>query len=418
MKEDDQNNVNESPVSKSPFHALQYRNFRLFFIGQFISVAGSWMQVVAQSWLVYEITKSPAWLGIVSGAGAIPYVLFSIWGGQVADRHSRRNILVWTQTLSMLFAFLIAALATNRWVHIEAWQIAAVSAFIGLVNAFNMPAQQAFVTEMVETRDAMGNAIALNSLQFNIARFAGPILAGIVLSKMGAPMCFFLNGLSFIAVIISLLMMRIDVIEKESSQVDVWGGLTYTKRNHAALRVITLIGCASLFTWSAGTLFPVFADRLGKGASGYSAMLAFNGIGAALGGLAVASFVSRFPRMNVIFTGSFIFALSLFFFALSHNYSYSLVLLAVSGIGMVLFGITSNTKVQEDVPDILRGRVMAIYSLVMGGLMPLGGLEIGFLAEKVGPVLAMETNAALYAICTIIVIAWEIVEGFTKNSGR
>lgn len=404
------NQFDNTNSNRGPFYALSFRNFRLFFIGQFISVAGSWMQVVAQSWLVYEITKSPAWLGIVSGASAIPYVLFSIWGGQVADRHPKRTILVWTQTLSMLSAFLVAALATNRWVHIEAWQIAAISAALGLVNAFNMPAQQAFVIEMVDKKDAMGNAIALNSLQFNIARFAGPILAGVVLAKMGATMCFFLNGLSFVAVIISLLMMRVETQEEHSSQINIWGGLGYTLRNHTALRIIALIGCASMFTWSAGTLFPVFADRLREGATGYGAMLALNGIGAALGGLLIASVGARLPRMLVIYVGSFIFCFTLIFFAMSNQYYLSLALLAFSGMGMVLFGISSNTKVQEDVPDILRGRVMAIYSLVMGGLMPAGGLEIGFLAQKIGPSLAIEINAWLCVFCTVSMIIWQFLD--------
>jgi MFS family permease len=410
MNDENIKEYDDPQIIHGPFYALSFRNFRLFFIGQFISVAGSWMQVVAQSWLVYEITKSPAWLGIVSGAGAIPYVLFSIWGGQVADRHSKRIILIWTQTLSMLAAFLIAALATNRWVHIEAWQIAVISAALGLVNAFNMPAQQAFVIDMVDKKDAMGNAIALNSLQFNIARFAGPILAGVVLAKMGATMCFFLNGLSFVAVIISLMMMRVEVQERHSSQIEIWGGLDYTLRNHTALRIITLIGCASLFTWSAGTLFPVFADRLHEGATGYSAMLAFNGIGAALGGLLIASVGARIPRLVVIYAGSFLFCFTLILFAMTPHYYPALALLALSGMGMVLFGISSNTKVQEDVPDILRGRVMAIYSLVMGGLMPVGGLEIGFLAQRVGPVLAMEINAWLCVLCTISMIVWQFLD--------
>ena len=200
-------NIDHSGTTKQGlFYALQFRNFRLFFYGQLISVAGTWMQDVAQKWLVWEVTHSPTWLGVVSGANAIPFVVFAVWGGQIADRYSRRQILIWTQATAMLLAFVLALLASSfSPVKLEAWHIVVISALSGVVNAFNMPAQQAFVTDMVEDRKALGQRhCALNSLRFNLARVLGPIMAGVVLVKLGSASCFFLNGLSFIAVIISL----------------------------------------------------------------------------------------------------------------------------------------------------------------------------------------------------------------------
>jgi MFS family permease len=393
-----------------PFYAMRFRNFRLFFIGQLISVAGTWMQIVAQSWLIWTITHSPAWLGIISGTSAIPYVLFSLWGGQVADRHSRRVILIWTQTIPMILAFIQAALAANIWVHIQAWHIAVLSAMLGVVNAFNMPAQQAFVVDIVDHKEAMGNAIALNSFRFNIARFLGPILAGVVLVKLGASMCFFLNGLSFLAVIISLFMMRIGVEQAMHRENDVWGGFRYIMENHTALRVISLIGCGSLFAWSASTLFPVFAASYHEGAKGYSSMMAYNGIGAAIGGIFIASFGSKYPRMWGIYWGAILYSFSLFLFAGIHNYQVSLALLVLSGFAMIMFAINSNTKVQEDVPNVLRGRVMAAYSLVFGGLMPVGGLEAGFLAEKIGAPHTVALNAALCLVAALAMYVWGLLE--------
>lgn len=413
----------------SPFYALSFPNFRLFFIGQLISVAGTWMQSIAQQWLVWDITHSTVWLGIVAGASAIPYIAFSIWGGQVADRHSRRKILIWTQVIPMLMAFILAALATNRWVHVQGWHIAVLSAIGGLVNAFNMPAQQAFVFDMVDEREALGNAIALNSMRFNLARFMGPILAGVVLARWGAFMCFFLNGLSFIAVIISLYMMRLKPFTRRESDVNIWGGLQYVMRDRSMLRVIALIGMGSLFAWSASTLFPVFADHFKHGAGGYSAMMAANGVGAALGAFSLAAFGHRMSRRRSIYIGAFGFSIGLLLLTVMSNYYLALCTLVLCGYMMIFFGISSNTKVQEDSPDRLRGRVMAVYSLVFGGMMPVGGLEIGFLAQQLGrhthplmnagahtmatysgAVSAIRVNVTLCIIATAFMLIWSIVD--------
>lgn len=410
---------------QSPFYALSFPNFRLFFVGQLISVAGTWMQTVAQQWLVYDITKSPAWLGIVSGASAIPYVLFAVWGGHIADRYPRRSTLIWTQTVMMLLAFVLAALTKGWPVPIQAWHIAVLSGISSIVNAFNMPAQQAFVTDMVDEREALGNAIALNSLRFNLARFIGPILAGAVLVKAGAAMCFFLNGLSFIAVILSLMMMRLPKFVPQEMKISVWEGFRYIGSVPSILRVVILIGAGSLLAWPVSTLYPVFADSFARAASGklataavlshdsalfLSRIMAANGIGAALGGLALAVFGGAIPRRNLVYGGAVAFCTVLILFSLVRSYWLALALLLCAGFFMIVFAISSNTKVQEEAPDALRGRVMAVYSLVFNGLFPVGGLEIGFLAEHLTANHAVQINASLCLIVTLALLGWSLAE--------
>ena len=272
------------------------------------------MQTVALQWLVYDLTKSPTWLGIVAGAGSLPYVLFAAWGGTIADRYPRRSILLWTQFIAMILAFVLAGLATNRVVTVQAWQIAVLTGLLAIVNAFNMPAQQAFVTDIVEDRKALGNAIALSSLRFNLARFIGPVVAGVTLAKFGAPACFALNGVSYIAVIISLLMIRTPPFTPGDKRQSVGEGPRFIASIPAVLRVMLLLSAASLLTMSATTLFPVLAAHYSQGATGYSLIFAVNGIGAALGGLAMATYADRFPASRPLYAGA---ALSCVFLGLS-----------------------------------------------------------------------------------------------------
>lgn len=395
---------------RSAFYAFQFRNFRLFFYGQTISVIGTWMQTVAQNWLVWQLTKSAQWLGIVNGASALPYVLFAIWGGQLADRHPRRAILVWTQAMMMLLAFLLALLATNRWIPAQAWHIAVLAGLSSIVNAFNMPAQQAFVTDMVTKRDALSNAIALNSLRFNLARFIGPILAGFVLVKWNAAGCFFLNGVSYIAVIASLLLMRLPAFTPQSRSLSMWEGFRYIAENRSVLRIVSLVGVSAIFTWSLSTLFPVIAAQFHSGAQGYSGIMSANGIGAALGGLILAALADRFSRYWLIYGGTIVFCGAQLLLSVTSSYALALFILFLSGFAMIVFGISCNTKVQEDVPDALRGRVMAVYSLVFNGLFPIGGLEIGFLAQRYNAPIALRVNGTICLIITLAILAWSQIE--------
>ncbi len=411
-----------------PLYALSFRNFRLFFYGQLISVAGTWMQSVAQQTLVWNLTHSARWLGIVSGAGAIPFVLFTLWGGQIADRYPRRTTLVWTQTVMMLLAFVLAVLATNRIVPVQAWHVAVLAGLLNVVNALNMPAQQAFVTDMVDDRAALSNAIALSSLRFNLARFIGPILAGGVVYKLGIASCFTLNGLSFLAVIASLLMMRLKPFTPRETSGSVWGGFHYIRQEHRVLRIVLLVGAASLLAWSTSTLFPLLADRYIPAVfhttlarlspdqrQRYSALLlgrlmAANGIGAAIGAFGLAAFGERIPRALLIYGGAFAFGVALLFVAGAPTFTLLQAYLVISGIAMIIFGMSCNTQVQQEAPDALRGRVMAVYTLTFGGLMPVGGLEIGFLAQRINATQAIRGNAALCLIVTAFVLAWRLSE--------
>ena len=364
------------------------------------------MQTVAQQWLVWELTHKPLWLGIISGASAIPYVVFALHGGEIADRYPRRNILVWTQVLAMLLAFALAVLASNHPIHIQPWHIAVLAGLGGIVNAYNMPSQQAFVTDMVEERDALPNAIALNSLRFNLARFVGPILAGIVLVKTNAAVCFFLNGLSFLAVIVSLLMMRLPAFVRLDRTDSIWGGFTYIRSTPRVLRLVLLIGAGSIFAWSVSTLYPMLADQFHRGASGYSLLTGVNGIGAALGGVALTLWGDRLPRRYLVYGGAVVFCISLLMLSFTRSFSLALAILIWSGFAMIVFAITAQTRVQEEVPDDLRGRVMAVYSLVFQGLMPIGGLEIGFLAGHLGGQEAIRINSVCCLVIAVGLFTW------------
>ncbi len=423
------NNINSaSPAAKQPgaFIALHFRNFRLYFIGQMISVAGTWMQIVAQQWLIYSLTHSAEWLGILSGASAIPYVALSLHGGHVADKYSRRTIMVVTQAAMMVLALVLAFLASHfSPVPIQPWHIAVLSALGGLVNAYAMPAQQAFVTDMVDDRTALGSAIALGSLQFNLARVLGPVFAGIALARFGAAMCFFINGVSFIAVIISLLMMHIRPVEAVEHHGSIWDGFSYIIRHSAVMRVFLLVSSASFCVWSVGTLYPVYADhfvhvvykavllattRKSDSAVLLSQLMAATGAGAATGGFIAAAAANRLDRRISLYGAAFGFAGGLLLFAFARNYAIALSLLFVSSVGMVVFAVTANTTVQEKAPDLLRGRIMAVYALLFGGLMPVGGLEIGFLASRYGAMTAVTVNIAVFGVVGLLTIIWHAVE--------
>ncbi|MES2464637.1 MAG: MFS transporter [Armatimonadota bacterium] len=409
--EEDPLTGDEALRARSPFYALSFRNFRLFFVGQFISVIGTWMQTVAQQWVVYDLTHSAAWLGIVSGASAIPYVVFAIWGGQVADRYPRRTTLLVTQTAAMILAACLAVLASGVLIPMRAWHIALLAGLLGIVNAFNMPAQQALVADIVEDRTALGNAIALNSLRFNVARFIGPVLAGTALVKVGATWCFWLNALSFVAVIWSLVLIRPrPFVPRDVRDLQIGQGLAYIGKVPSILRVYLLLGAASLFTWSISTIFPLLSTELQRGAGGYSAMMSAQGAGAAVGGLGMAFIGSRFPRRLLVYGGIVLQSLALIFLALSRSYPLVLLCLTLNGIALIAFAISANTKVQEEVPDALRGRVMAVYSLVQGALTPLGGLLIGFVSEHVGVHSAVGLFAGACFVVASALWAWSHVD--------
>jgi MFS family permease len=391
---------------RDTFAALKHRNFRLFFTGQLVSLIGLWMQNTAQGWLVYQLTGSKVLLGTVAAVGSLPMLLFSVWGGSLADRHPKRTVILFTQTGMMMLAFAFAALVGSG--HIQPWHILVLAALGGVAMAFDMPARQAFTVEMTSREDLM-NAISLNSSIFNGARIVGPAVAGFLMARVGMTWCFLLNGLSFIAVIAGLLMMRlprfVPPAEPPSTGRHVLEGFAYVAGHRRVRRLLLFLGVVGIFGWSYSVLLPAYAaDILHVGEGGYGALLSANGVGALLGALTVATYGSRMRPRWMILGGVWLFSAMLVLLAVVRWFPLVLACLAVGGWGMLLFFSTANTLIQTSVSDAIRGRVMGIWALVFGGLMLLGGLESGVLAQAVGVPWTISAGALICAGAGLV--AW------------
>ncbi|KAA0230124.1 MFS transporter [candidate division KSB1 bacterium] len=383
--------------------ALRHRNYRIFFTGQFISFVGTWMQGTAQSWLVYELTRSAVWLGLVSFLGTLPLSLFALVGGSVADRVNRRRLILATYTATMLIAALFAALI---WLHAIEIHLVALLVFLsGLVNAFDIPARQALLVDLVGKED-LASGIALNSAMFNAARLLGPALGGLVVAGFGTAWCMMANALSFLAGIFALLIIRMHTRgDNDEAHLPLWRslqeGATYVRSSPLVWGLLALVAVATIFGWSFTVLLPVFADEvLGGGAIQLGRLLSASGLGALAGAVFTATIGRRFWPRKILLTGLGIFALAAIGFALSRNALLSLATLAFMGFGLILFNVNSNSALQRRVPDHLRGRVMGFYVLCFGGLMPVGSLQIGFIAEKLGVTTALLINAAICGLAT------------------
>jgi MFS family permease len=403
---------------RNTFASLRHRNFRLFFGGQLISLIGTWMQNTAQGWLVYELTHSKVLLGVVAAASSAPLMLFSVWGGSVADRQAKRLIILCTQTAMMLFAFIFAFLVWSG--RIQPWHILVLAALGGLAMAFDMPARQAFMVEMTSREDLI-NAISLNSSIVNGARVVGPSVAGFLMAKVGMSMCFFINATSFLALIGGLLAMRLPRFvppqRTASALAHAAEGLRYVW-GHARMRTLLLLfAVVGVFGWSYSVLMPAFAtDVMGVGQARYGMLLSANGIGALLGALTVATVGKQVNRRLLVLGGLWVFSVMLLLLALVRNYYLALACLAVGGWGMLLFFSTTNTLLQTNASDQMRGRVMGIWALVFGGVTPLGGLEAGTLAHYYGVQFAMGLGAVLCALAGVVV--WAVVRKRDAAAGK
>ena len=353
--------------------ALRHRNFQLFFSGQFISLTGTWMQTIAQSWLVYRLTGSSLLLGSVGFASQIPVFLVAPIGGMVADRVNRHRVVISTQVASMVLAFILSALTLTHTVRV--WHIFVLAGLLGVVNAFDIPGRQSFLVDMVG-RDDLMNAIALNSSMFNGARVIGPAIAGILVARIGEGWCFFLNGVSYIAVILGLLLMRVYCpprSQSESPMDDIIEGFRWVERTGPIRSLLLLLGLVSLVGMPYTVLMPIFADRiLHGGARGLGILMGFTGIGALLGALtlAVRQGVKGLGRLVSICCAGF--GISLIAFSFSRTFWFSAALLVPVGFFIMLQMACSNTLIQSMVPDALRGRVMAVYSMMFMGMAPFG----------------------------------------------
>jgi MFS family permease len=366
--------------------ALTHRNFQLFFSGQLISLIGTWMQTIAQSWLVYRLTGSSLLLGTVGFVGQIPVFLLAPVGGLVADRRNRHHVVVGTQTCAMLLAFILAWLTLVG--HIRVWEIMVLAGLLGAVNAFDIPARQAFLVEMVGKEDLI-NAIALNSSMFNGARVIGPAIAGLLVASIGEGWCFFANGVSYIAVIAGLLLMKLRrraIAHAEVSPFEhIAEGFRFVRRTGPIWVLLLLIGLVSFVAMPYTVLMPIFADKiLHAGARGLGLLMGATGVGALLGALTLATRAGVRGLGRWVALASAGFGASLILFSLSRWLWVSVALLIPVGFSMMLQMSSSNTLIQAMVPDHLRGRTMAVYSMMFMGMAPMGALFAGALARPLG----------------------------------
>src|SRR5437764_4099596 len=388
------------------FRALRHRNYRLFFWGQLVSLIGTWMQQTAMSWFVYQITNSKFLLGLVAAVGSAPMVLSSVWGGTLADLYPKRSILVTTQAAQMICAFLLAA---GVWLGFASTGfIIAVAALNGIAMGFDMPPRQAFTVEMTSREDLL-NAISLNSSIVNGARVVGPSVAGLMIGAVGVAMCFFLNGLSFIAVIAGLMMMRLPIFERKieivSAGEHAWEGILYSIKHPRVRTILLLFLAVGVFGWSYAVLMPAFArDVLGRGANGYGILMSASGTGAFVGALLVATFVHLLTTRKIALGGVWFFSASVLALSFTTGFPFALVFLFAAGFGMLLFFSTSNTVLQTIVPDEMRGRVMGVWSPVFGAMIPLGSLEAGAVAHWAGTPVALASGACVCAIAALVTL--------------
>ncbi|HZD32900.1 MAG TPA: MFS transporter [Candidatus Angelobacter sp.] len=377
-----------SPRSRwaTAVRALRHRNFQLFFAGQLISLIGTWMQTVALSWLVYRISGSTLLLGTVGFASQIPVFLMAPLGGVVADRANRRRVVIATQTLAMVLAFILAALTLTH--RIQVWQIMVLAAALGTVYAFDIPARQAFLMDMVGREDLM-NAIALNSSMFNGARIVGPAVAGIVVAWVGEGWCFFANAVSYIAVIVGLLMMRIQhpvkVVIEGSPLEHILEGFRFVAKAMPLRSILLLLGLVSLVGMPYMVLMPVFASQiLHGGAKELGWLMGATGVGALMGALSLTTRVGVKGLGKLIAMCAAGFGASLILFAASKMFWLSLLLLLPVGFTMMCQMASSNTLLQSMVPDQMRGRVVSLYTMMFMGVAPFGAFFAGAVAHRIG----------------------------------
>ncbi len=387
------------------FGAFRHYNFRLYFVGLLISVVGVWAQLVAQNWLVLELTDSPLILGQVTFVMAVPVWVLSPWAGVIIDRMSRRTLLIITQVVQMGQAFALAALTFSG--TIQVWQIVWLSALRGLTNAFDAPTRQAIMVELVGKED-LSNGIALNSAMFSLARTLGPGIGAVILAVLGTAWAFTINGITFLAILVSLALLRLDrpaARPSGSSPLnDLAEGLRYIWQHKTILALIIIAMVIALFGSNFSTLMPVVArDVLGRDEVAYGMMGMALGIGSIIGTSIVAYLSTRPGRGRRLNQVNLIFPLTLLAFALSKSYSLSLFTLVLVGISFIPQLSLCNMLIQSIIPDEIRGRVMSIYSLVIFGTFPLGALIAGSIAEVLGAPLAIAISAGVVIVIGLLV---------------
>jgi MFS family permease len=392
----------------APFASLRHRNFRLFIVGQFLSLCGTWIQAVGQGWLVFQLSDSAFQVGLVSTMGSLPVLLFTLYGGVIADRvRKHRFILVlqWFLLLPVLAAAILVQLDL-----ISVPIIMGLAVIVGTISAFEVPARQAFVVEMAGKEDLM-NAIALNSSIFNLSRIIGPAIAAVLITAFGVAACFYVNAVSYLAAIIGLRMMRLPPgpAASLSRGMGSFGeGLRFVLGQPWPRALVILTGTLSVFGFAFVALLPVYAhDALGAEAAGYGGLLSAIGVGALGAALFVAGFGHRLKRHRTILVAGALFGVSLAAGAFATDYLVAILLLLAAGTAMVLNNVLTNTLLQTTAPDHLRGRVMGVYSFLILGLSPFGSLQAGYVAEHLG---VRTAYAAGGAVCLLVALglAWHM----------
>jgi MFS family permease len=395
-----------------PSHALsslKHRNFRLFWFSQMISLMGTWMQNMAQGWLVLSLTDSAFKLGLVTAVQFTPMLMFSLVAGAVADRLPKRRMLIVTQVSLMLLALILGILTvTNR---VQYWHVIVLAGLLGTANAVDMPARQSFIVEMVGKADLM-NAIALNSSIFNAARVVGPALAGLTIGWLGIGPCFLLNAASFLPIIISLMLIRTSPMGQkweQPSEARLWEnireGLSYIGQTPLLFRTIILMALMSIFALNFNVLTPVLArDNLGQDAEGCGYLMSAIGIGALMGAVTLAMISHHGPRRKILLGGAVGLCTFEVLLALTTSYKWALLLLALTGWSMITFTASVNTTLQLNVPDHLRGRIMSVYALVFGGVLPIGSLFSGYVAQLWGAPRSLVLGAllGLFSVSSVV----------------
>lgn len=402
------------------FRALRHRNYRLWFMGQGLSLIGTWMQNMAQQVLVYRLTGSAAALGIISAIGLIPLLPLALWSGSIADRAPKRTVILIAQIVMMVQAFLLAVLAWTGTVQV--WHVYGLAFVLAAAQAVDLPARQAFTVELVEGRDDLTNAIGLNSAMFNGARAIGPALAGTLVATLGEGPAFMVNGLSFVAVIVSLLMMRDLPAPSHRGRVGLGGhlaeGMRFVAGQRAILVITSMVAVSAFLSMPYSTLMPVFASKVLGGSAQpvvhllcdgshplircrapealpLGLLLTTVGVGALIGALAVASLPEHAHRGRWLAAGNLAFPLLLLGFSISRSFAVSLVILFGVGVSFVMQNSLANTLLQIITPDEVRGRVMSLYTLTFQSFMRLGGLQAGLMADSIGASLAVGIGALL-----------------------
>lgn len=400
------------PARSTGLGALAHRNFRLFFVGQGISLIGTWMQNIGEGWLVLTLTNSPFYVGLVSALSSLGVLFFTIYAGIIADRTDKRRTIIIAQALFMLEAFTVAVLVWTRVVQV--WHVMLLATLLGIASAFDIPTRQSFLVEMVGKEDLM-NAIALNSSLFNAARVIGPAIAGALIGVVGIAWCYFLNGLSYIAVIAGLLLMRLPAFVPRPAETSAWKGFrevwAFVTSDRRLRTLVILTATLSVFGFPYITMMPVFArDVLHRGAGGYGALTSSIGVGAMLGALGVALGSRRIrSRGRLMLSGGTAFGVLLVLFSASRTFGLSLVLLGFAGCAMIINNSLVNTLLQTAVPDQMRGRVMGFYSFMFVGMAPFGAFLVGIVAERYGAPVAVAGGGAIVALA-VATAAWRVPE--------